>query len=72
MCAGGRVLVHSENQRGALHVTWEDIDDDDVNTPKDVCEQIKTIEGLKIEYHRVPMTPEAGTLYSSKQKMLHF
>ncbi|GAA5932545.1 uncharacterized protein JCM15063_001257, partial [Sporobolomyces koalae] len=61
---GGKVLLHDEvEENGTFEVTatWEEIQPEDVLTPREVFAKMQA-EGLKVDYDRLPVTDEQSPI----------
>ncbi|KAF7295972.1 hypothetical protein MKEN_01411800 [Mycena kentingensis (nom. inval.)] len=69
---GGRLLLHTESEDGTVIPIWEEIQDDsaDVVVLKDVMAAHKAIDGVELEYHRIPMTAEKPPDFSDLQDLI--
>nr|GAT59369.1 predicted protein [Mycena chlorophos] len=48
---GGRLLLHTESEDGAVFPVWEDVQEKDVVVLKDVMAVHKDIDGIELDYH---------------------
>jgi len=53
----GSIILHEENRRRELEASWEAVDFDDILTPEEVFFTFR-MQGYRVQYHRVPLTPE--------------
>ncbi|KAJ7707320.1 inositol hexakisphosphate-domain-containing protein [Mycena rosella] len=69
---GGRLLLHSEADDGSIIPVWEEIHNEieDVVVLKDVMASHKAIDGLELDYHRIPMTAEKPPDFSDLQDLI--
>ncbi|KAJ7145106.1 inositol hexakisphosphate-domain-containing protein [Mycena crocata] len=69
---GGRLLLHSEAEDGSVIPVWEEIQNEleDVVVLKDVMASHKAIDGLELDYHRIPMTAEKPPDFSDLQDLI--
>ncbi|KAJ7472784.1 inositol hexakisphosphate-domain-containing protein [Mycena latifolia] len=69
---GGRLLLHSEADDGSVIPVWEEIQNEleDVVVLKDVMASHKAIDGLELDYHRIPMTAERPPDFSDLQDLI--
>lgn len=54
---GGLILTHDELKEGDIVPTWMSVDEDSVQTPRELYESVKA-EGWNVEYHRIPIAPD--------------
>lgn len=54
---GGLILTHDEVSSGELIPTWMAVDEESIQTPKEVAEQVKN-EGWRVAYWRIPIAPD--------------
>ncbi|GBG29179.1 Paladin [Hondaea fermentalgiana] len=54
---GGNVLLHEEDRRRELEANWEALDLDDIKTPDEVFFTFR-MQGYRVQYRRIPTTPE--------------
>ncbi|KAJ7285370.1 inositol hexakisphosphate-domain-containing protein, partial [Mycena rebaudengoi] len=67
---GGRLLLHSESEDGSVIPVWEEIQNEDVVVLKDVMAAHRAIDGLELDYHRIPMTAESPPDSSDLQDLI--
>ncbi|KAF8176691.1 inositol hexakisphosphate-domain-containing protein [Mycena galopus ATCC 62051] len=69
---GGRLLLHTEAEDGSVIPVWEEIQNEleDVVVLKDVMASRKALDGLELEYHRIPMTAEKAADFSDLQDLI--
>ncbi|KAK7006097.1 inositol hexakisphosphate-domain-containing protein [Favolaschia claudopus] len=69
---GGRLLLHTEAEDGSIIPVWEEIQNEmeDVVVLKDVMASRKALDGMELDYHRVPMTAEKPPDYSDLQDLI--
>ncbi|KAJ7168617.1 inositol hexakisphosphate-domain-containing protein [Mycena filopes] len=69
---GGRLLLHSESNDGSVIPVWEEIQNEvqDVVVLKDVMASYKVVDGLELDYHRIPMTAEKPPDFSDLQDLI--
>ncbi|KAJ6507779.1 inositol hexakisphosphate-domain-containing protein [Mycena vitilis] len=69
---GGRLLLHTETEDGSVIPVWEEIQNEleDVAVLKDVMASRKAVDGLELEYHRIPMTAEKPPDFSDLQDLI--
>ncbi|KAJ7767113.1 inositol hexakisphosphate-domain-containing protein [Mycena metata] len=69
---GGRLLLHSESNDGSVIPVWEEIQNEleDVVVLKDVMASYKVVDGLELDYHRIPMTAERPPDFSDLQDLV--
>ncbi|KAJ7063606.1 inositol hexakisphosphate-domain-containing protein [Mycena amicta] len=69
---GGRLLLHTESDDGTVIPIWEEIQDEceDVVVLKDVMAAHKAIDGLELDYYRIPMTAEKPPDFSDLQDLI--
>ncbi|KAJ6512734.1 inositol hexakisphosphate-domain-containing protein [Mycena sanguinolenta] len=69
---GGRLLLHTEAEDGSVIPVWEEIQNEleDVAVLKDVMASRKALDGLELEYHRIPMTAEKPADFSDLQDLI--
>lgn len=54
---GGRFLTHGETADGSVVPQWVEINEDSVQTPREVYTQLQS-EGYKVDFARIPVTDE--------------
>ncbi|KAF7374402.1 hypothetical protein MSAN_00324300 [Mycena sanguinolenta] len=69
---GGRLLLHTEDEDGTVIPVWEEIQNEleDVVVLKDVMASRRALDGLELEYHRIPMTAEKPADFSDLQDLI--
>ncbi|KAJ7249237.1 inositol hexakisphosphate-domain-containing protein [Mycena haematopus] len=69
---GGRLLLHTETDDGSVIPVWEEIQNEleDVVVLKDVMASRKALDGLELEYRRIPMTAEKPADFSDLQDLI--
>ncbi|KAJ6561916.1 inositol hexakisphosphate-domain-containing protein [Mycena capillaripes] len=69
---GGRLLLHTEAEDGSVMPVWEEAQNelDDVVVLKDVMASRKAVDGLELDYHRIPMTAEKPPDFSDLQELI--
>ncbi|KAJ6545040.1 inositol hexakisphosphate-domain-containing protein [Mycena vulgaris] len=69
---GGRLLLHSEADDGSVIPVWEEIQNEleDVVVLKDVMASHKAIDGVELDYHRIPITAEKPPDFSDLQDLI--
>ncbi|KAJ7757743.1 inositol hexakisphosphate-domain-containing protein [Mycena maculata] len=69
---GGRLLLHSEAEDGSVIPVWEEIQNElnDVVVLKDVMASHSKIDGLELDYHRIPMTAEKPPDFADLQELM--
>ncbi|GLB40222.1 putative inositol hexakisphosphate [Lyophyllum shimeji] len=55
---GGRILLHTETSDGAVVPVWEEVTEENVVVLKDVMAARRRLNGMELQYYRVPMTAE--------------
>lgn len=68
----GRLLLHTEAEDGSVIPVWEEIQNEleDVVVLKDVMASHKAVDGLELDYHRIPMTAEKPPDFSDLQELI--
>ncbi|WVN86977.1 uncharacterized protein L203_102152 [Cryptococcus depauperatus CBS 7841] len=54
---GGMILTHDEIPGGAIIPTWVGVDEESIQTPKEVWEDMKK-NGWRVDYWRIPIAPD--------------
>ncbi|KAF7323269.1 hypothetical protein HMN09_00107700 [Mycena chlorophos] len=68
---GGRLLLHTESEDGAVFPVWEDAREEDVVVLKDVMAAHKDIDGIELDYRRIPMTAEKPPDFSDLHDLIN-
>nr|KIR85732.1 hypothetical protein I308_03840 [Cryptococcus tetragattii IND107] len=54
---GGMILTHDELTAGTIIPTWVSVDEESIQTPKEVWDDMKR-QGWKVDYWRIPIAPD--------------
>ncbi|KAF8071749.1 inositol hexakisphosphate-domain-containing protein [Lyophyllum atratum] len=55
---GGRILLHTETSDGTVVPVWEEVKEENVVVLKDAMAARRRVNGIEMQYNRVPMTAE--------------
>ena len=54
---GGMILTHDEITGGTIIHTWVSVDEESIQTPKEVWDDMKR-QGWRVDYWRIPIAPD--------------
>ncbi|WVQ79454.1 hypothetical protein IAT38_001552 [Cryptococcus sp. DSM 104549] len=54
---GGMILTHDEISGGTIIPTWVSVDEESIQTPREVWEEMKR-QGWRVDYWRIPIAPD--------------
>ncbi|WVQ75186.1 hypothetical protein IAR50_004796 [Cryptococcus sp. DSM 104548] len=54
---GGMILTHDEITDGTIIPTWVSVDEESIQTPKEVWDDMKK-KGWRVDYYRIPIAPD--------------
>ncbi|KAF5327539.1 hypothetical protein D9619_004360 [Psilocybe cf. subviscida] len=67
---GGRLLLHTETSDGTVVPVWEEVHPDDVLVLKDIMGARHEINGVTLQYNRIPITAEKPPDYADLRDLI--
>lgn len=68
---GGRLLLHTETNDGAVVPVWEEVQEKDVAVLKDIMGTKQVINGVELNYARIPMTAEKPPDFADLSELIN-